>query len=68
MTVTLSPSSRHRQAEEPVLIPRADVRARSARPPEPPERPHGRAGLRPEPGPRPPGYNPLKQSGAPMIR
>ncbi|GAA4502619.1 energy transducer TonB [Gluconacetobacter tumulicola] len=68
MTVTLSPSSRHRQAEEPVLIPRADVRERAARQPEPPERPDGREGLRPELVGRPDGYRPLKQSGAPMIR
>jgi periplasmic protein TonB len=71
MTVTLSPSSRHRQAEEPVLIPRATDMGRGSRRPSAPEpegRPNGREGLRPAPVDRPRDYRPLRRAGAPMIR
>ncbi|WP_323989686.1 MULTISPECIES: TonB family protein [Nguyenibacter] len=71
MTVTLSPSSRYRQAEEPVLIPRTPGAGRGPhrRHPHPPVRPsQGREGLRPVPVARPDEYRPLRRAGAPMIR
>ncbi|MBM9402242.1 TonB family protein [Gluconacetobacter azotocaptans] len=71
MTATLSPSSRYRHAEEPVLIPRVTGTGRgSGRPgrPAPPARPDGREGLRPAPVARPQGYRGVRRPGAPMVR